>query len=115
MTSPFDLGEESPGRVVRPYVLTGGRTTAGDLLVETLVVALEPMVDTPTDERRRIVEVCREPTAVAEIAARIDLPLGIVRVLVADLVDSGHMKAYDTAAPDDAMIVRRILDAIRPT
>lgn len=115
MVSDLGLGDDRPGRVVRPYVATRGRTEADDLRLETMVVARPARSAAFADESRRIVEACDRPMAVAELAARVDLPLGIVRVLVADLLAGGSMEAYDTAAPDDATIVRRILDAIRPT
>lgn len=115
MDGGYDVDGERPGRVVRPYVLTRGRTDSSDLMVETMVVTRTTTPEALADESRRLVDECREPMAIAELAARLDIPFGIVKVLVADLVSGGHMEAFDTAAPDDAAIVRRILDAIRPT
>lgn len=111
----YDFEADSPGRVVRPYMVTRGRTDSSDLLVETMVVSRTATSEAFADESRRLVDECRQPIAIAELAARVDLPFGIVKVLVADLVRSGHMEAFETADPDDAAIVRRIRDAIRPT
>lgn len=115
MTGGDDSETGAPGPVVRPYVVTGGRTDSGELPFETMVVARSDIPEVLADERRRLVDACRRPMAIAELAARVELPLGIVKVLVDELVRGGHMEAFDTADPDDAAIVRRILDAIRPT
>jgi len=41
-----------------------------------------------TPESRRIVELCQTPMSVAELAARLSVPVGVCRVLVGDLVDA---------------------------
>src|SRR4051812_4290623 len=87
--------DDEAGPVVRPYAMTRGRTSHEvqhrlDLIA---VVVTEPHVDGPgTDpslspEHVSIVELCRDtPQSVAELAAELDLPVGVVRVLVGDLV-----------------------------
>jgi hypothetical protein len=81
--------DEEDDLVIRPFLLTGGRTqaTVEGLAVESLVQA-EPgaATDTLRFEARRIVEICWQPTSVAELSAALRLPLGVVRVLVSDLV-----------------------------
>jgi hypothetical protein len=111
-----DLDDENPAhsRLVRPYMVTRGRTATQGLLVETMVQARPSAGEALIDESRRVFELCTRPTAVAEVAAHLGLPLGITRVLVSDLVAEGRLEAFDTASPDDATIVRRILHAIRP-
>lgn len=72
-----------PARV-RPYSLTGGRTSFGHvLLVETFVAALEAPearsarpVGRLMPEMRAIVQVCRRMRTVAEISALLRIPLG---------------------------------------
>ena len=60
-------------------------------------------------EHDRILELCREPLAVAELAGRLQLPLGVVRVLLDDLVDAGHLDvALDRALLDDDLLDRLI-------
>ena len=73
--------------VVRPYVLTRGRTTSalGALAMHAPVLATvtpEQLGRTGTPEDRRIIELCQTPTSVAELAARLETPVGVVRVLV---------------------------------
>jgi hypothetical protein len=111
-----DLDDENPAhsRLVRPYMVTRGRTAPRGLLVETMVQARPSGGDELIDESRRVFDLCTRPTAIAEVAARLGLPIGIAQVLVSDLVAEGRLEAFDTASPDDATIVRRILHAIRP-
>jgi hypothetical protein len=87
---------------VRPYALTGGRTQARHpLLVETLVTAnrREPGQDaTLPPEARAIYAFCSTRRSIAEIAAVLSLPLGVVRVLVGDLADAGRVRIHPVAA-----------------
>ncbi len=112
MEPDTDDASAAENRLIRPYMVTRGRTAASHLSVEMLVVAKRQDAGDLADEARRIFNACPKPVAIAELAARIDLPLGITRVLVADLVDSNYLKTFDTAASDDADIVRRILHAL---
>jgi hypothetical protein len=84
--------DEAAGPVVRPYAMTSGRTrpSTGDFDLISLVVATRQVA--PTDigigpEHHAIVRLCQRPLSVAEIAAHLDLPVGIVRVLLGDLLD----------------------------
>ncbi len=88
--------DEDAGPVVRPYAMTRGRTTSAaqhrlDLIA---VVVVEPHADEAQDDpplpgtRRHRRPVPRHPQTVAELAAGLDLPVGVVRVLVGDLVDA---------------------------
>ncbi|MFJ8017934.1 DUF742 domain-containing protein [Streptomyces sp. NPDC096339] len=77
---------------VRPFIMTGGRVEPmhDGLRLETLVVAAPgARTETLEFERRRIVVLCTEPTTVAEVATRIGVPLGVAKVLIADLVVGG--------------------------
>jgi hypothetical protein len=85
------------GPVVRPYAVTGGRTepSAGEMLdLLTVVVGTgQPTAaDDParlTPEHRKILDLCGKQITVADLAADIALPLGVVRVLLADLILQG--------------------------
>jgi hypothetical protein len=86
--------------LVRPYTLTAGRTdTTVDLPLEAPVQTLQSALFhrwPPNDVRGRIVQLCIKSPSVAEISARLDLPLGVVRVLVGDLVTSGYLRVSPT-------------------
>ncbi|EPD55292.1 MULTISPECIES: DUF742 domain-containing protein [Streptomyces] len=131
-TSPKKLpvrgAERKPARV-RPYSLTGGRTRFGHvLLVETFVAALEAPEERKEltngsgsrvmPEMLAIVELCRRMRTVAEIAALLKMPLGVVRVLLSDLADQGKIRVYGTGTghgtgrPDRALL-ERVLNGLR--
>ena len=107
-------------RIVRPYVLTQGRTKAPDatFALEAQVRAVIPstsLARSATPEARRIVDLCQAPVSVAEIAARLMLPLGVARVLVGDLV-AANAVTVDVGAQDaanDVALLERLLDGIR--
>ncbi|MBY8866529.1 MULTISPECIES: DUF742 domain-containing protein [Streptomyces] len=129
---PVRGGDRRPARV-RPYSLTGGRTRFGHvLLVETFVAstaALEAgeerrelgngsLTTRVMPEMRAIVELCRRMRTVAEIAALLKMPLGVVRVLLSDLADQGKIRVYGTGTghgtgrPDRALL-ERVLSGLR--
>jgi predicted Rossmann fold nucleotide-binding protein DprA/Smf involved in DNA uptake len=47
-------------------------------------------------EQRRILALCREPTTVVDLASDIDLPVGVVRVLLSDLSQHGMIRILAT-------------------
>jgi hypothetical protein len=79
-----------------PYLLTGGRARPidADLEIEAQVVATPAGLGDLrrlTFENRDIVALCEQPLAIAEVAGRLSLHLGVTRVLVSDLVTTGHL------------------------
>jgi len=86
--------------LVRPYTLTAGRTdTNVDLPLEAPIKTLEAGLAhpwPPDDTRGKIIALCVNNPSVAEISARLDLPLGVARVLVGDLVLSGYLQVHRT-------------------
>jgi Protein of unknown function (DUF742) len=81
------------GPVVRPYALTQGRTRpSGESfdLVAT-VVATRAIADPASlaPEHISVLQLTRVPTTVADIASDVDLPLGVVRIILADLRELG--------------------------
>jgi peroxiredoxin Q/BCP len=85
--------------LVRPYALTGGRTDAGvELALEAPVEALDTTAKQPrwprNDVRGQILTYCVQSPSVAEIAARLSLPLGATRFLVGELVTQGYLRVH---------------------
>ncbi|WP_330459791.1 DUF742 domain-containing protein [Streptomyces sp. NBC_00820] len=127
---PVRGGDRKKPARVRPYSLTGGRTRFGHvLLVETFVAAIEApeerkeLTSTPVSARimpemLAIVELCRRMRTVAEIAALLQMPLGVVRVLLSDLADQGKIRVYGTGTghgtgrPNRALL-ERVLSGLR--
>ena len=85
------------GPVVRPYAVTGGRTEPADgevLDLIAVVVATGRAAENDdhfplTPEHRRILGLCQQQVTVADLAAETTLPVGVVRVLLADLITQG--------------------------
>jgi len=114
-------GDDDP-RVVPVYALTGGRTraTSEDLALETLVSSTQDGLASLGDlrfEHARIVEVCRTPVSVVEVAAALAVPLGVARVLVSDLHAVNMLTVHQTAAarggPPPTEILERLLAGLR--
>ena len=117
-------GEAGPldARIVPVYALTRGRTRSlgEDLPWETLVtttgagVAALPRL---RFEQARIIEVCRNPVSIAEVAVELGVPVGVARVLVSDLRSEGllviHMPALDAAGRPGPEILERLLIGLR--
>ncbi|MGW6291401.1 DUF742 domain-containing protein [Streptomyces sp. SID8111] len=128
---PVRGGDRKPARV-RPYSLTGGRTRFGHVLLVETFVASTAALEAPEErkeltsgglsavmpESRAIVELCRRMRTVAEIAALLRMPLGVVRVLLSDLADQGRIRVYGTGTghgtgrPDRALL-ERVLSGLR--
>jgi hypothetical protein len=108
--------DEAAGPLVRPYAVTGGRTQSGqgDLDLITLVVALRTDVRSrPTEpEYASILALCQSPTSIAEISAALELPLGVVKVLIGDLLERRQVMCRSAKIPDTD-VLQAVLDGIR--
>jgi Protein of unknown function (DUF742) len=117
---PAPSGANNP--LVRPYAMTGGRTRPRYQL------AIEALVSTTADparmqgqlpEHQRICHLCREIKSVAEISALLSIPLGVARILVADLAEAGlvaiHQPGGDETAggQPDVTLLERVLSGLR--
>ncbi|GHE62625.1 DUF742 domain-containing protein [Streptomyces spiralis] len=117
--------DDEAGPVVRPYAMTRGRTShaAQHRLDLIAVVVTEPHVDDAeadhalSPEHVDIVELCRDtPQSVAELAAELDLPIGVVRVLIGDLVDEEYVHVSRPVPPaelPDESILRDVINGLR--
>ncbi|NJQ01573.1 DUF742 domain-containing protein [Streptomyces zingiberis] len=106
--------------LVRPYVVTDGRAhpTRNTLDLVTLVMA---MTDRPlaglSPEKRRLMDLCRGGAlSVAEVAGHLDLAISVTKVLLSDLIDSGHITArapVPRAELPQAQLLQEVLDGLR--
>ena len=108
------------GRLVRSYVVTDGRArpTRNTLDLVTLLVAATDLPLTGLNpEKRRVMDMCRPGSlSLAEVASHLELPVSVTKVLVADLMDSGHIVTRaprPPARPSDARILQEVLDGLR--
>jgi len=106
---------------LRPYLITGGRTAAAAhvaIAMETVVVVPATQNVAPREriafERAAVLAECRSPRSVAEVAARLHLPLVVALVLVGDLVGEGLLEASATSAhqSDDVAFLERLIDGV---
>jgi hypothetical protein len=117
--------DDEAGPVVRPYAMTRGRTASDgqhrlDLIA---VVVAEPDTDDPegdhslSPEHVDIVDLCRDtPQSVAELSSELDLPIGVIRVLIGDLVDSEWVHVNRPVPPaelPDESILRDVINGLR--
>jgi hypothetical protein len=110
----WESGEpEVEASLVRPYTLTAGRTnTRVNLPLEAPIRTLEfgPAPRWPgNDVRAKILGLGVDSPSVAEIAARLSLPLGVARVLIGDLVTQGYMRVQTTLGESVTIDERREL------
>jgi hypothetical protein len=112
------------GPVVRPYAVTGGRTEPADgdvlTLLTVLVASGQPL---PTDdparlapEHHRLLTLCSQQMTLADLAADTALPLGVVRVLVADLTELGAVTVVAQRSADQQTgndVLKEILNGLR--
>jgi hypothetical protein len=113
------------GPVVRPYAVTGGRTEPADGQVLDLIAVVVATSrgdgtsgESPrrSPEHRKIIDLALQPTTVADIASGTRLPVGVVRVLLADLIMMGTVKVVRQRParemPSDDLL-REILNGLR--
>lgn len=113
-TEPKTAHEPS---LVRPYTLTAGRIDSGvELPLEAPIEALDTTAKSPrwprNDVRGQILTLCVHSTTVAEIAARLSLPLGATRFLIGDLVTQGYLRVHGSA---DSMTIDERRELISKT
>ncbi|WP_327680945.1 DUF742 domain-containing protein [Kitasatospora sp. NBC_00458] len=114
--------EQDSGPLIRPFAMTGGRTRPRyELALEALVSAdVDPQrLATLLPEHQRICTLCTEVKSVAEVSALLSLPLGVARILVADLAEAGLVAIHQPASggesgnQPDVTLLERVLSGLR--
>jgi Protein of unknown function (DUF742) len=121
--------DEPTGALVRPYAVTRGRTRprldiAIEALVETTVRGRNNDLRSSTAhvrEHQYIASLCDgRLQSLAEIAARMQLPLGVARVIIADMAADGLVAVYEPTSFDgdsnDSVgteLLERVLSGLR--
>ena len=106
--------------MVRPYAVTKGRTlpSGGQSfgLIDVVFATGEhpPAHFRPGPEHRRILSLCRRPIPVADLIFEIDLPIGVVRVLLGDLAAEGMLRVILTQSEPgtEQSLLRMVLDGL---
>ncbi|MGW4421204.1 DUF742 domain-containing protein [Streptosporangium sp. NPDC004631] len=122
-------GEESPltpqvksgrDRLIRPYAVTGGRTVPRTRLALEALVSSATFVSvdsaTLSTEYQAIISLSQQVRSVAELSALLRMPLGVTRVLIADMAAEGlvqiHQPSLDAGKPD-LNLLERVLSGLR--
>ncbi|HEY4023376.1 MAG TPA: DUF742 domain-containing protein [Pseudonocardiaceae bacterium] len=106
---------EADGVLIRPFMVTGGRTRPlhDGLKLETMVYAQPAALSAPLQfEQRRAIELAQEPITVAELASALDLPIGVARVLIADLYTGSYLSLREPSELP-TQTIERIRDLVR--
>jgi DNA-binding transcriptional ArsR family regulator len=111
-------GEASP--VVRPYALVRGRTKPAGEALDVVAMACAVRRGMPDarelePEHLAVLRHCGFPATVAEVASALDLPLGVIRILLADLRDRGLVTIHRPRPKPvtDIRILREVADGLR--
>jgi hypothetical protein len=112
--------DEAAGPLVRPYAMTGGRTRSATIGLDliTLVVAMHAVSDVDLEpEYAKILQACQRPISVVEVAAEVDLPLQVVKVLLSDLITQRlivfRSPVTPGSEPPSQHVLQAVLDGIR--
>jgi hypothetical protein len=113
--------DRDAGPVVRPYALTGGRTRPRGESFDLLAVvaaavegaAIDRMLLEP--EQAQVLRLCRRPTPVADLASDLDLPLGVVRIMLSNMRERGLITIGKPARTGltDPRVLKDVADALR--
>lgn len=112
--------DDEAGPLVRPYAVTRGRTRSArhDLNMITLVIASADGHPVMEPEYTEILRICQQPLSIAELSAMLGLPLAVIKILVADLIEGGLLifrsppSSTNTETPD-MKTLQAVLDGIR--
>ncbi len=111
---------EGPGPLIRLFGLTGGRARlVGEPFELVAIVTTLRMPAEPTElipEHLTVLNVCRKPTPVADVASQLKLPLNITRVILSDLRREGLVaieRPQPVAQAIDERIYREVLHGLR--
>lgn len=106
---------------VRAYTWTGGRTRSQhhfelETLVTTTDLGHQSAAFTHADHVP-VITLCQEPTSVAEVSARLSVPLGVARVLLGDMADRGLIVVHETGTEEgeapSVALMERVLTGLR--
>ena len=115
--------DRDAGPVVRPYALVGGRTrpTGETFDLVSMITAVRGTSADPADladlepEHLTLLRLCRLPASVADLAADLDLPLVVVRILLSDVRQRGLIAVHHPVPTrlTDPQFLREVADRLR--
>ena len=112
--------DQNAGPVVRPYALTGGLTRPSGQrfdLLDMVGVVRRAAQDLPqlAPEQTEVLKRCQIPAPLVDLAADLDLPVGVIRILVSDLRERGLVTIHraQPAGVGDLKILQEVADGLR--
>jgi len=112
--------DRNSGPVVRPYALTGGRTRPTGETIDLLATVTSTAAAAPEElplepEHVEVIRRCRQPTPVADLASDLNLPLGVVRILLSDMREHGLITIRPPMRTrlTDPQLLKDVADALR--
>jgi Protein of unknown function (DUF742) len=117
----MEASEDPRGALVRPYAVTRGRTEPQrDIALEAILLTTgrgQQEARFAGRDKQVIASLCDgRAQSLAEVAAYTRLPLGVARVLIADMVTDGLLALHEPmqAGDDDRMeVLERVLSGLR--
>jgi hypothetical protein len=116
-------GDDDPrGALVRPYAVTRGRTEpTREIAIEAVLLTMQRGVEASRyagRDRQLIANLCNDRAqSLAEIAASLRVPLGVARVLVADMITEGILTLHEPLEAGDTEerinVLERVLIGLR--
>ena len=114
--------DREAGPVVRPYLVTKGRTMtaagSGIGLIDVVVAVIDPQPPAGLrlgPEYRQLLARCRRQVTVVDLASDVDLPVGVVQVLLGDLSEYGIVRVLATprGPVTNERLLREVLDGLQ--
>jgi hypothetical protein len=113
--------DRDAGPVVRPYALTQGRVAPAATEFDLVAFVVATMPELPPSphlqpEHHAIMAACWEPISVVELASKLDLSIGVVRVLLSDLRSAGLISLYEPPAASqghDVDVLKAVVNGLR--
>ena len=116
MTEERWLDEEA-GPIVPAYLLTRGRTVPASEAIDLMGIIITAGGLTPPrgldPEHLIILQKCTTPTRLVDVAAELNLPIGVVRVLVGDLHAQKLVQVEMPPPAPDAKVLLEVISGLK--
>ncbi|MEO3794530.1 DUF742 domain-containing protein [Nonomuraea sp. B10E15] len=109
--------DEDAGPIVPAYLLTRGRTVPASEAIDLIAVIITSGgLTTPRGldpEHLIILQKCTQPTRLVDVAAELNLPIGVIRVLVGDLHARQLVQVEHPPPAPDAKVLLEVISGLK--
>jgi hypothetical protein len=121
LRTPHDWLDREAGPVVRPYAVIQGRVAPSSSEFDLVAFVVANVRDVPPSpqlqpEHHAIIVASWEPMSVVELASKLDLSIGVVRVLLSDLRSAGLISLSEPPASSqghDLDVLKAVVNGLR--